>query len=155
VGAAVHRTGDRLRVILSATAAAAALYGAVVLFGLGPTSPVALGEVSVRPQPVVYVRVRVHEHAVPGPAQRRPQASPGRAQHHHPVVHVQTAQPAPVVEHAAPHVQQPPLVSDSAPPAEEPAVPAGFVSPAASAPALVLPPLPQVEVSLPQLQLPG
>jgi hypothetical protein len=79
--------------VLSSTAAAAALYGAVVLFGLGPTSPVALGEVSVRPQPVVYVRVRVHEHAVPRPAARRPQASPGRAQHHRPAAHVQTTRP--------------------------------------------------------------
>jgi hypothetical protein len=59
------------------------------------------------------------------------------------------------MEHAARRVQQPPSVSRPASPAEERAVPAGVVSPAASAPALVLPQLPQVDVSLPQLQLPG
>ena len=141
--------------VLTATAAAAALYGAVVLFGIGPTSPVALGEVSVRPQPIVYVRVRVHEHAVPRPAQRRPQASPGRAQRHLQVVPAQTTRPAPWVEHAARRVQQLPPVSDPASSMEEPAMPAGAVSPVASVPALVLPQLPPVEVSLPQLQLPG
>ena len=76
MGAAARRSGLQPGFVLSAIAAAAALYGAVVLFGLGPTSPVALGEVSMRPQPVVYVQVRVHDNAVPRPAQRRPQASP-------------------------------------------------------------------------------
>jgi hypothetical protein len=79
VGAAALRFGLQPRFVLSAIAAAAAVYGAVVLFAFGSTSPVALDEVRFRPQPVVIVHMRVHDDAVPRPAQRLPQVSPGRA----------------------------------------------------------------------------
>src|SRR3954466_6873397 len=92
VGAAAHRTDGQPRLILSAIAAAAALYGAVVCFGLGPASPVALGEVSVRPHPVVRVQVHVRDNAVPRPVQRLPQVSPGRAQR--PISPVRPSAPA-------------------------------------------------------------
>jgi len=71
-------SSGQLRLVLSSAAAAAALYGAVVLFGLGPSSPLALDLESARPQPAVHVRV--HDLAAPDPAARGPQPSPGRAQ---------------------------------------------------------------------------
>jgi hypothetical protein len=64
--------------VLSATAAAAALYGAVVLIGVGPSSPLALNRTSARPQ--LAVHLRVHDPAASRPAVREPQPSPGRAQ---------------------------------------------------------------------------
>jgi hypothetical protein len=54
------------------------LYGAVVLFGLGPASPAALGTSDGQPTPVVRVP---HDAVVPGPAQRLPQVSPGPVRH--------------------------------------------------------------------------
>src|SRR5206468_7525993 len=48
---------------------------AVVVFGLGSASPVALGTSDDRPTTVV--RVPPHDPAVPGPVRRRPQALPG------------------------------------------------------------------------------
>jgi len=79
VGAAARISGLQPGVVLSAIAAAAALYAAVVLFAFGSTSPVALDEVRLRPQPVVIVHMRVHDDVVPRPAPRLPQVSPGRA----------------------------------------------------------------------------
>ena len=78
MGAAAHRSGGQLGFVLTATAAAAALYGVVVLFALGPPSPLALGEANVRPPQVVHIRVQ--DRAVTRPVPRRPQASAGRAQ---------------------------------------------------------------------------
>jgi hypothetical protein len=78
VGAAAHRSGDQLRFVLFSIAAAAALYGAVVLLGLGPTSPWALDREQARPPQVVPLSV--HDHVAPRPVQRGPQPSPGPAQ---------------------------------------------------------------------------
>jgi hypothetical protein len=61
---------------LSATAAAAVLYGAVILFGLGPAPPSALGRNDDRSASVVRVP---HDPAVSGPVQRGPQPSTGPA----------------------------------------------------------------------------
>src|SRR3989442_10867239 len=66
-----------MRFGLSAAAAAAVLYGAVVLFGLGPAFPVALGGSHDRSPSVV--RVHAHDSAVSGPARRGPQPSAGPA----------------------------------------------------------------------------
>jgi len=68
-----------MRFCLSAAAAAAVLYGAVVLFGLGPAFPVALGRSHDRGPSVV--RVQAHDPAVSGPVQRGPQPSSGPARH--------------------------------------------------------------------------
>jgi hypothetical protein len=76
VGPAANTSSGETRLGLSATAAAAVLYGAVVLFGLGPTSPLALDREGDLPAPVVQVP---HDAAAPGPELRRPQASPGPA----------------------------------------------------------------------------
>jgi hypothetical protein len=69
-----------LRFVLSSIAAAAALYGAVVLLGLGPTSPWALDREQARPPQVVPLSV--HDHVAPRPVRRGPQPSPGPAQLH-------------------------------------------------------------------------
>jgi hypothetical protein len=161
VGAAAHRTDGQLRVILSAIAAAAALYGAVVCFGLGPTSPVALGEVSVRPHPVVHVHMRVRDNAVPRPVQRLPQVSPGRAQRR--ITPVRAS--APAKPHARSRIA-PATVVSSIPPAQPSTVtptptPAPettqTVAPPTPAPTVVLPDVvpAQLDVQLPPLQLPG
>ncbi len=70
-----HTPGGKVKFGLASLAAAGVLYGAVVVFGLGSASPVALGTSNDRPSTVV--RVPPHDPVVPGPARRRPQASPG------------------------------------------------------------------------------
>jgi len=80
VGAAAHTSGGQLGFVLSATAAAAALYGAVVVFGLGPSSPTALGENNARPERAV--RMSAPGPAAPRPALRGPQPSAGPARRH-------------------------------------------------------------------------
>jgi hypothetical protein len=76
VGPAANTSSGETRLGLSATAAAAVLYGAVVLFGLGPSSPLALGRNGDFSAPVVQVP---HDTAAPGPELRGPQPSPGPA----------------------------------------------------------------------------
>ena len=168
MGAAAHNRGGRLGFILSATAAAAALYGAVVLFGLAPGSPPAV-EASFRPHRPVYVQLRVRPHAVPRPVRRLPQASPGRARPSATRLWV----PA-VVEEPAAHRTPAPRPRPLAQASPAPAIVASGVaaSPAwqseatASSPATVtplpapvalLPEVPQidVQVQVPPLQLPG
>jgi len=70
-----HTSGGKVKFGLASLAAAGVLYGAVVVFGLGSGSPVALGTSDDRPTTVV--RVPPHGPAVPGPVRRRPQALPG------------------------------------------------------------------------------
>jgi hypothetical protein len=74
MGPAVHESSGELRLGLTATAAAAVLYGAVVVFGLGPASPFGLGRADEPTAPVVHVP---HDRAVSGPALRLPQVLPG------------------------------------------------------------------------------
>lgn len=78
MGPAVHKSSGQMRLSLSATAAAAVLYGAVVVFGLGPASPLSLGRGDDTAVPVVHVP---HDSAVSGPVQRLPQVSPGPERH--------------------------------------------------------------------------
>ena len=68
-----------MRLGLSATAAAAVLYGAVVLLGLGPASPAAVGSKDDLFTPVVHVQ---HDSVVSGPVQRLPQVSAGPERRH-------------------------------------------------------------------------
>ena len=79
MGFAAHDSGGQVRFGLSSTAAAAVLYSAVVILGLGPATPFASGTNEDRSAPVV--RVPPHEPAVFGPVQRLPQTSPGAARH--------------------------------------------------------------------------
>ena len=91
MGAAAHTSGGEVRLVLSGTAVAAALYAAVVLFGLGPVSPLALGEGKARPS--LAVHVRVHDRAAPSPAARGPQPSPGPARHQPGRAHLTVSRP--------------------------------------------------------------
>jgi hypothetical protein len=96
--------------VISSLAAAAALYGAVVLLSLGPPSPVVLEQGSVRPTPVVPLIV--HDHVAPRPAQRGPQPSPGPAHHHR----LRVARPITPVVTQITHVARPTPHNDPAPP---------------------------------------
>jgi hypothetical protein len=80
VGLATHNPGGQLRFGISATAASAVLYSAVVLFGVSSASPLALDSDSDRGGSVVLIPA--HDTAVSGPEQRLPQASPGPVRHH-------------------------------------------------------------------------
>jgi hypothetical protein len=92
MGAKADSSGGQVRLIVAATAAAAALYGTVVLLGLGPSSPFALSAENVRsPLPV---HVRLHDHAVPRPAARVPQPSRLAAQQHVRVARTPPVQPS-------------------------------------------------------------
>jgi hypothetical protein len=83
VGLATHKVGrGEVRLGLSATAASAVLYGAVVLFGVVSASPSALGSEDGRGSSVVLVPAP-HDSAGTGPAQRLPQVSPGSVRHLH------------------------------------------------------------------------
>src|ERR671930_88150 len=75
VGAAAHRFGSDVRFILSATAAAAGLYTAVITFGPGPSPSPALGRDGDRGPAIVRVP---HDRVVPVAASMRPQASTRR-----------------------------------------------------------------------------
>jgi hypothetical protein len=73
VGSAAKNSRGEARLGFSATAAAAALYGAVILFGVGPATPSAAGPDELR-SPVVHLP---HDPAASGPERRLPQVSPG------------------------------------------------------------------------------
>jgi len=83
VGLATHKLGSgEVRLGLSATAASAVLYSAVVLFGVVAASPSALDGEDGRGSSVVLVPAP-HDSAGTGPAQRLPQVSPGSVRHLH------------------------------------------------------------------------
>jgi len=79
VSSAAQHSGGQMRLGVSATVASAVLYGAVVVFGLGPASPSAQGSETDRSTPVVRVP---RDPAVSRPGSRLPQVSPGRARRH-------------------------------------------------------------------------
>lgn len=80
MGLATHNPGGQVRFGISATAASAVLYSAVVLFGVSSASPLALDSDSDRGGSVVLIPT--HDTAVSGPEQKLPQASPGPVRHH-------------------------------------------------------------------------
>jgi hypothetical protein len=148
--------------VLTATAAAAALYGAVVLIGAGPSSPLALSRESARPQ--LAVHLRVHDPAASSPRARGPQPSPGLAQRRARLARVarpahtarrRTRRSALVSTRAVTQAASPPIhpASAAAPaPVSAPALPEVAVTPAVVVPALPvvsLPPLPALPVSTP------
>ena len=73
MGSAAKNSRGEARLGFSATAAAAALYGAVILFGVGAAAPSAAGPDELR-SPVVHLP---HDPAASGPERRLPQVSPG------------------------------------------------------------------------------
>jgi hypothetical protein len=161
VGAAAHRASGQLGLVLSSTAAAAALYGAVVLIGPGPSSPLVLDQERTRPQPAVHLRV--HDLAAPDPAARGPQPSPGRAQQQTRVTRVpqptRTAAAAPRLRPAlVPRRKEAQASSQTDPSDVDAPLPVPVPAPAPPPPvppvavAVVVPTLPAV--SLPPLLLP-
>jgi hypothetical protein len=150
VGAAAHRSGDQLRLVLSSIAAAAALYGAVVLLGLGPTSPWALDREQSRPPQVVPLSVR--DHVAPRPVRRGPQPSPGPAQ-----LPVRPQAHTPVRPALRTHPARTPQLSEQPAPtrATTPSAAPSYM-PAATVPrAPELLPIPSVDVpTLPEMEVP-
>jgi len=140
-----------MRFGLSAAAAAAVLYGAVVLLGLGPGFPVALGRSHARGPSVV--RVQAHDSVVSGPAQRGPQPSPGPARHR-----ASTAARVRVRKSATKAAASPRRVPHRRPPdAAHPAAisrPPAAPSPSQSQPVELAVPLPDLPAAPPQLTPP-
>ena len=79
MGLAKHNPGGQWRLGLSATAASAVLYSAIVLFGVGSASPSALG--AGHDPHASAVLIQPHADTVSGSAQRLPQASPEPGRH--------------------------------------------------------------------------
>src|SRR6266446_6685847 len=82
MGLAKHNPGGQWRLGLSATAASAVLYSAIVLFGVGSASPSALD--AARDPHASAVLILPHADTVSGSVQRLPQASPEPRRHHSP-----------------------------------------------------------------------
>jgi hypothetical protein len=81
VGLATHNPGGHVRFGVTATAASAVLYCAVVLLGVKAASPSLLDRGSDRDTSVVLIRP--HDSAASATRQRLPQASPGRTRQQH------------------------------------------------------------------------
>lgn len=170
MGPAAHTSSGHLRLPLSATAAAAVLFGAVVVFGLRPASPLALGPDRIDAAPVVRVP---HDVPASGPVQREPQPSPGperrRAQVKAPqtwtpVSQRPTAASPPPGRPSGPRTpgatpSTPPPATPAAKPPSAPAEDAGAALPSAPpplpevfVPGVTLPPLlPPLPAPLPEL----
>jgi hypothetical protein len=159
VGAAAHKSGDQVRFVLSSIAAAAALYGAVVLLGLGPTSPWALDREPVRPPQVVPLSV--HDHVAPRPVRRGPQPSPGPAQLPvrarartlaRPAPHAHAVRTPQSDEHPAPTQETPRAAPSITPAVTTPAAPELLSIPnvdVPTLPAVEVPPTPAPALSVP------
>lgn len=166
MGLATHNPSGEVRLVLSATAASAVLYGAVVLFGAGSPSPVAI-DVGGSARHASVVLIPKHADTVPGPVQKLPQASPGPRRHRsrtrphpgRPAVGSTTSpapQPPPHVPTRAPAKAPAPQADHRrADPVAEPLL--NMAIPTVTVPELpLLPPAPPLAlpVTLP-LQLPG
>jgi hypothetical protein len=149
---AAHKSGGETRLGLSATAAAAALYGAIILFGLGSASSSALNPNGDSRTPVVRLP---HDSAVSGPALRLPQVSPGPGRQRSGKASPST--PGNVTAVPAPLAEQPehPLPAPSEPKAAAaPAPAAASQSTQAVQPSEVAVTIPTPEVTVPTVTLP-
>jgi hypothetical protein len=149
---AAHKSGGEARLGLSATAAAAALYGAIILFGLGSASSSALNPNGDSRTPVVRLP---HDSAVSGPALRLPQVSPGPGRQRSGKASPST--PGSVTAVPAPLAEQPehPLPAPSEPKAAAaPAPAAASLSTQAVQPSEVAVTIPTPEVTLPTVTVP-
>ena len=150
MGAAAHKSGGEVGLVLSAATAAVGLYGAVVAFALGPDSPLALGPTSDNRAPVVRV---AHVPAVTGLVKRGPQPST-RPERRHVDSPARHAGAQPRHEQPTPAAQQAP--DTDTPAGESPtAVPPTPVTAPAPAPASAPAPTPaapaeaETELTLP------
>jgi len=151
MGTAAQESCGEMRLSLSATAAAAALYGVVILFGVGPATPSALDLNDDLRTPVVHVP---HGSAASGPALRLPQASPGpdrqRSRKARPVATGNlTAVPAALPERPEGAVPAPGQPKPA--PAQPAASPA---SPTSSAPTQSVASLLEVTIPMPEVTVP-
>jgi hypothetical protein len=149
---AAHNSRGEARLGLSATAAAAALYGAIILFGLGSASPSALNPNGDSRTPVVRVP---HGSAASGPALRLPQVSPGPGRQRSGKASPST--PGSVTAVPAPLAEQPehPLPAPSEPKdAAVPAPAAASQSTQTAQPSEVAVTIPTPEVTVPTVTLP-
>jgi hypothetical protein len=177
MGLARHKPSSQVRLSLSAAAASAVLYSAIVLFGVGSASPSALDVGgSDRPGSVVLIPAE-HADTVSGSVQKLPQASPEprrnrstvRPDRPRPTVGPRTTPSAPSTIASPPAPTRPrETASASAVASGSPSAPLTVTAPAvplvdtivATVPALVpelpvaLPGLPPLPVDVP-LNLPG
>jgi hypothetical protein len=160
MGLARHNPGGHWRLGLSATAASAVLYSAIVLFGVGSASPSAP---DAGPDPhasVVLIQARAD--TVAGSVQRLPQASPepgrtrstARPQRPRAAVEPTAATPAspPAVE-SAPRPATP-RATESVSPSVTQTAAVGVSLPAVPLPdpiGVIVPAVPTLPVSLPEL----
>jgi hypothetical protein len=155
VGLATRNPGGKLRLGLSAVAASAALYSAVVLFGVGSASPVALDTGGDRHASVVLISRQAD--TVFGSVQRLPQASPEPGRHRS---RLQRPRPRAGVGSATSPVpstaELPPPVIPRGPESVSPSLtgssPASVAAPLPSV-AVIAVPVPELPLPLPELQL--
>jgi hypothetical protein len=167
VGLATRNPGGKLRLGLSAAAGSAALYSAVVLFGVGSASPVALDTGRDRHASVVLISRQAD--TVFGSVQRLPQASPEPGRHQSRVRRPRHRAGVGSATSPVPSTAEllPPAVTPRGPESVSPSVtgssPAYVAAPlpsvaviAVPAPELPLPlPLPELQLQPQPLDLPG
>ena len=164
MGLARHNPGGQTRLGLSATAGAAVLYCAIVVFGIGSASPSALDVGGDRHRSVVLVPG--HADIVPGSVKKLPQASPEPGRHRSRVrpqprrTEVEsTTAPAPAAAES-PRSPAPPRGKESTSPAvsSSSTAPVAEPTPGLTIPTLTVPelppPLPTLPVQLPELNVP-
>jgi hypothetical protein len=160
VGLATHNPGGQVRFGVTATAASAVLYGAVVLLGVKEASPSVLDDDGDRSPAVVLIHQ--HDSAVPGPRQKLPQASPGpERQRTQPSQHStrigigsRPNAPRPASAPAQPTKPAPSRATESKPskPATTAPAPSQTLQPMLE---VTPPPLPVPEVTLPPVTVPS
>ena len=168
MGLATHNRVGGLRLCLSATAASAVLYSAVVLFGVGSPPSVALDVGRDRHSSVVRISEHIDGGSVSGSARKLPQASPepgrqrSRVRPHRPGRSgvESTASPTSSTVESAPPAPAPPRGTESASPSVRvpSAAPVAVPLPSLEVPTVSAPepavPLPLPALPLPPLPLP-
>jgi hypothetical protein len=158
MGLARRNPGGQWRLGLSATAASAVLYTAIVLFGVGSASPSA--PAAGRDPHASAVLIQAPADTVSGSGQKLPQASPGPRRHRslararQPRAAVAPAQTSPAPSTVADPTPASPRATES----ESPASVASSTTVSVADPPPVLPvpiiPVPTVTVPLPELPVP-
>jgi hypothetical protein len=150
MGLAKHNPGGQWRLGLSATAASAVLYSAIVLFGVGSASPSAL-DAGHDPH-ASAVLIQPDADTVSGSVQRLPQASPEPGRHR---LHARANQPRRVGVAPSPTTSAPATVASPPPaaPRTEEHAPPSVTRVATASVASVAEPLPVV--ASPVVQVPA
>jgi hypothetical protein len=158
MGLAMRNPSGGVRLVLSATAASAVLYGAIVLFGVGSASPSAI-DTGGSDRHASVVLTRSHVVIVSGSVQKLPQASPEpgrnrpRLRPHRPrPAVVETTEPAAPVAAANEPAPVPTRGTESGPPSVEssPTDPGAVpVAVSVSVPSVAIPAVPALALPLP------